>query len=246
MTFGSSARIIEVAPAGAWGVLGISGGVAEEASSGPAYVAASAKSGYILSDYPLVIADVSYSVGDLAIVVFASTIPNYAPNEASDGSNTFTAGTIFFPDAFDMEATFLWCIIGTAKSGANLNLTRSGTSNMAGVAAVLVFSGSFTGNPIDIQVAAMTDPASTTIETISSGALAQASEILVVAHSAYENEPSTTPDGDWTEAIDTEATYSQSLEVQYKIVSSTSSVDNDSTQSISDYAISILGSFKAD
>ena len=62
LTFGSSARIIEVAPAGAWGIIGISGGSAVVAAS---WEIDNDFSGTYATDWTTVSGSFSYSSGEL-------------------------------------------------------------------------------------------------------------------------------------------------------------------------------------
>ena len=111
MTFGSSARIIEVAPAGAWGVLGISGGG----------VVAEAPSWEIDEDF--------VSIADWTIIAgsWGPTSEQLDPDNSADGSEVIYSSGQTFTNDFQQYAKFEFKDKGSGQVYLLLRLESDGS-----------------------------------------------------------------------------------------------------------------------
>ena len=173
LTFGSSARIIEVAPAGAWGVLGISGGGAVAVGDGPVQVQKKSATNGAATIHQ-VVADSTPTEGNLMILVISS----------DTAVSTYTGWTL---DGTALAVDWVGVAIFYQVAGAGESATMELELSSSGAACLAYFEYSgMSASPFDVAAgatneaqAADTDNNSHTISTGTTASTAQNDEILV-------------------------------------------------------------------
>lgn len=198
-----------------------------------------AESHFVIGDVvntSLTIPGNTYNAGDLVLVAVTWRNGNVQISSITDGSNQWSLQSRQDPGGYLIFCQMAYCVISSSKANQDIVITFAAEQSWVRALAI-VLNGNFPVDPRDVYTAAY---GSSNYPAITTGALAQASEFVLMLTQSYSEQTATpdTADG-FIELAD-----SNGLHLQYKIVSDPGSLVVSAQLSASDYWTSLGASYK--